>query len=173
MLKKRPKKSFFWLLRGILGPNRHQKVFKRPITHLKTSQEFKFPIKNLPRWLLLPQKCKKWWYAIRAPCVRRPKTIKIKNFKKSSKNFLFFGVFQLNIHPLWGSKAQSWTSFKLNLMSARDPQCKRTKMIKTYFILSRLIVISIISSKFTVIWNYITLTHTKLKPTFIGPWSKP
>ena len=123
MLKKRPKKSFFWLLRGILGPNRHQKVFKRPITHLKTSQEFKFPIKNLPRWLLLPQKCKKWWYAIRAPCVRRPKTIKIKNFKKSSKNFLFFGVFQLNIHPLWGSKAQSWTSFKLNLMSARDPQC--------------------------------------------------
>ena len=122
MLKKRPKKSFFWLLRGILGPNRHQKVFKRPITHLKTSQEFKFPIKNLPRWLLLPQKCKKWWYAIRAPCVRRPKTLKIKNFKKSSKNFLFFGVFQLNIHPLWGSKAQSWTSFKLNLMSARDPQ---------------------------------------------------
>ena len=127
MLKKRPKKPFFWLLRGILGPNRHQKVFKRPITHLKTSQEFKFPIKNLPRWLLLPQKCKKWWYAIRAPCVRRPKTIKIKNFKKSSKNFLFFGVFQLNIHPLWGSKAQSWTSFKLNLMSARDPQCIRHK----------------------------------------------
>ena len=99
MLKKRHKKSFFWLLRGILGPNRHQKVFKRPITHLKTSQEFKFPIKNLPRWLLLPQKCKKWWYAIRAPCVRRPKTLKIKNFKKSSKNFLFFGVFQLSKHP--------------------------------------------------------------------------